>query len=101
MKQKKKNVIHSIFLYLNQIFNLFTNKDYYKKKNPTQENIKSYLITPHSPDKQIEYILNKIKEKSNIRNMIANRFQQETVWKALLKEYKLLEKKLNITIIDI
>ena len=30
MKQKK-NVIHSIFIYLNQIFNLFTNKDYYKK----------------------------------------------------------------------
>ena len=30
MKQKK-NVIHSIFIYLNQIFNLFTNKYYYKK----------------------------------------------------------------------
>ena len=43
------------------------------------------------------YILerkNLIKEKSNIRNIIEYRFQQETVWRALLKEYKLLEKKL-------
>ena len=37
---------------------------------------------------------NLIKEKSNIRNTIEYRFQQETVWRALLKEYKLLEKKL-------
>lgn len=29
-----------------------------------------------------------IKEKSNIRNMIQNKFKQEIVWKAILKEYK-------------
>tara|TARA_B100000768_G_scaffold180070_1_gene199145 strand:+ start:4347 stop:5537 length:1191 start_codon:yes stop_codon:yes gene_type:complete len=33
-------------------------------------------------------------KKSNIRNIIENRFQQEIVWQALLKEYKLLEKNI-------
>ena len=37
---------------------------------------------------------NLIKEKSIIRNIIENRFHNEIVWQALLKEYKLLEKYL-------
>jgi glycosyltransferase involved in cell wall biosynthesis len=37
---------------------------------------------------------NLIKEKPIIRNIIENRFHQEIVWQALLKEYKLLEKYL-------
>lgn len=34
-----------------------------------------------------------IKDKSIIRNIIENGFHQEIVWQALLKEYKILEKK--------
>ena len=38
---------------------------------------------------------NLIKEKSNIRNIIKNKYQQQIVWNAILTEYKFLEKNLK------